>query len=130
MGSYGRPLAVSLTSFWPHGALEDSVGHVPATDSGMKKIFITILTLAGLAFTASAAEVVVRIGPPRAVVERRSTSPGRGYVWMQGYQNWDGRSHVWVPGRWETPPRGQKHWQGHRWVKRHNEWVLVEGRWR
>jgi hypothetical protein len=98
-------------------------------DQGMKKTLITSLILTGLAMTAPA-EVVVRIGPPHAQVERRPPTPGRGYVWIPGYQNWDGRAHVWVPGRWEMPPRGHRHWQAHHWVKRHDGWVLVEGRWR
>jgi hypothetical protein len=92
---------------------------------------LTGLVFAGaLAFTASAAEIVVRVSPPRMVVQKRERSPGPGYVWVQGYQNWDGRSHVWVPGRWERPPQPRGRWQPHHWVHRRDGWVLVEGHWR
>ena len=83
-----------------------------------------------LAIGAFAADVVVRIGPPRAVAEHRVRAPGPGYVWVQGYQSWNGRSHVWVPGRWELAPRPHARWVPHRWVRRNGGWVLVEGRWR
>lgn len=76
------------------------------------------------------AEVVVRIGPPHAVVERRGVAPGPGYVWINGYHNWDGTRHVWVPGRWDRPPHPGGRWVAHRWVRRGNGWVLAEGHWR
>ena len=83
-----------------------------------------------LATGAMAADIVVRIGPPRPVVERRPRPPARGYVWVPGYYRWDGRAHVWVPGLWELPPRPHARWEAHRWVKRRGEWVFIEGRWR
>lgn len=76
------------------------------------------------------AEVVVRIGPPHAVVERRGRAPGPGYVWISGYHNWDGNRHIWVPGRWDRPPHARGRWEQHRWVRRNGGWVLVEGHWR
>jgi hypothetical protein len=80
--------------------------------------------------TALAADVVVRIGPPRPVVERRGPAPGRGYVWVPGYHAWDGNRHNWVGGRWEQPPRPRARWENARWVRRNGGWVFVEGRWR
>jgi len=77
-----------------------------------------------------AAEISVRIAPPRARVERRGPAPGRGYVWVPGYQRWDGHAYAWEPGRWDMPPRPRARWEAHHWVKRHGEWVFVEGRWR
>lgn len=96
----------------------------------IKNIITGLILAAGLAITASAADIIVRIGPPRNQVERRPVSPGRGYIWQPGYQNWNGNSHVWVGGRWEQPPRRGARWESHRWQKRRGEWVLVEGRWR
>ena len=98
--------------------------------SMVKKIISGMILAAGLAVSASAADVYVRIGPPRPIVERRPISPARGYVWVPGYHNWDGRSYVWVAGRWEQPPRARARWQKHHWVKQRGGWVLVEGRWR
>lgn len=95
----------------------------------MNRILAKLLLVVALAGTASA-EIVVRIGPPRSVVQRRPPAPGRGYVWIPGYQNWNGRSHEWTQGRWEQPPRRNAHWERHRWQKRNGGWVLVEGRWR
>jgi hypothetical protein len=97
----------------------------------MKKIWMS-LVLGGLLTSGSlaAAEVVVRIGPPAPLIERRGPMPGRGYVWINGYQRWDGNAYHWAPGRWEQPPRSRARWQQHRWKKRHNEWVFQEGHWR
>jgi hypothetical protein len=93
--------------------------------------------LIGLAFAGAlicgvaAADIVVRIAPPRVQVQKRDRAPGRGYQWVQGYQSYDGRGYVWVPGRWEQPPRPGAHWVGHRWNRqRGGGWVMVEGHWR
>ena len=83
-----------------------------------------------LAVSGFAAEVIVRVAPPRPVYETRGPMPGRGYVWINGYHRWDGRAHVWVPGRWERPPHPRSRWVEHRWVKRHGGYVFVEGHWR
>lgn len=96
----------------------------------LSKTLGALIISAGMTFTALAAEVVVRVAPPHAVVETRGPSPGAGYVWIPGYHNWDGNRHVWVAGRWEQPPRPHARWEAHRWVKRNGGWVLVEGRWR
>ena len=79
---------------------------------------------------ATAADVVVRIGPPRPVVERRIESPGPGYVWTPGYHRWDGNRYVWTAGAWVQPPRPHARWVAHRWVRRNGGWVMVEGHWR
>jgi hypothetical protein len=79
---------------------------------------------------ASAADIIVKVGPPRPVVERRVVSPGRGYIWTEGYHRWDGGHYVWVPGSWQNPPRRNARWEKARWVHRRDGWVFVEGRWR
>lgn len=79
---------------------------------------------------AMAADVVIRIAPPRPIVERRVPAPGPGYVWVNGFHRWDGRAYAWVPGRWEQPPRRHAKWVAHRYVKRGNGWVYQEGHWR
>ena len=86
--------------------------------------FVTALT-----FTASA-DVVVRVAPPRPLVEHRVPPPGRGYVWTPGYHRWDGRAYVWTPGAWVVAPHPHAHWVPAHWVHRHHEWVFVEGHWR
>ncbi len=96
----------------------------------LKNTVAALLLSAGLALSAVGAEVVVRVGPPRAIVETRGPAPGPGYVWIPGYHNWDGSRHVWVAGRWERPPRPGARWEAHRWVRRNGGYVLMEGHWR
>jgi hypothetical protein len=94
------------------------------------KRLIGLVFAGALVFSAAAADIVIRIAPPRVVVERRMPPPGRNYVWVSGYQRWDGNAYVWTSGRWEQPPRGHAHWVAHRWVHQRGGWVLVEGHWR
>ncbi len=94
-----------------------------------KRIIGLAVFACALTFSA-AGEVVVRIAPPAAVVERRGMAPGPGYVWINGYHRWDGNAYSWNAGRWERPPRPHARWIAHRWVHRRGGYVLVDGRWR
>jgi WXXGXW repeat (2 copies) len=96
----------------------------------LRKGLIAALFAATMSVGLFADEVVVRVAPPRAVVETRVPAPGPGYIWTPGYQRWDGRAYVWAPGAWMRPPRAHARWVAHRWVHRHGGWVLVEGHWR
>ena len=89
------------------------------------------LVFAGaLAFSAGAADIVIRLAPPRAVVERRPPAPSRNHVWTRGYQRWNGNAYAWTPGRWEQPPRPRARWVAHHYVhQRNGGYVLVEGHW-
>jgi hypothetical protein len=84
----------------------------------------------GLAFQVSAAEVIVKVAPPHAIVEKRGEAPSKEHVWIAGYHNWDGHAYVWVPGRWERPPRPHAVWVAHTWKKRGDGYVMVEGHWK
>ena len=89
------------------------------------------LVFAGaLAFSATAASVVIRIAPPRAVYQRRGRAPSRQHVWVSGYQRWDGNAYSWNAGRWEQRPQRNSRWVSHRWVHQRNGYVLVDGHWR
>jgi hypothetical protein len=84
-----------------------------------------------LAFSAMAADVVIRLAPPRAVIERRSPRPSRNHVWVNGYQRWDGNAYSWNQGRWEQPPRPRARWVQHRYTRqRGGGYVYVQGHWR
>ena len=96
----------------------------------MKKWILALLLAISLAPAASFAQVVVRVGPPAPIVERRGPAPGAGYVWIGGYHRWDGGRYVWTPGRWDRPPHPGMHWEAHRWEHRHDGYVFHEGRWR
>ena len=97
----------------------------------MRKVFLTVLFATGVAIgSAQAADVVVKIAPPRLRVEHRPAAPGPGYVWVRGYNRWDGNAYVWVPGEWQRPPHAHAVWVAPRWQHRHDGYVFVEGRWR
>ncbi len=96
----------------------------------LRKILLTTLIGAGIAMSANAAEVFVRIAPPRPLVERRMVAPGRGYIWTPGYHRWDGRAYAWAPGAWVLPPRPRSRWVPAHWAERRGGWVFVEGHWR
>jgi len=96
----------------------------------LRKGFIGLFIASALTLSAAAAEVVVRIAPPAAIVETRGVAPGPGYVWIGGYQRWDGAAYAWNAGRWEAPPRPGARWVAHRWERRHGGYVFREGRWR
>jgi hypothetical protein len=94
------------------------------------KGLIGLFFAAALAVSSLSAEVVVRVAPPRMVVENRGHRPSPNHVWVSGYHRWDGNAYAWTPGGWQEPPRAHAHWQAHHWVHRNDGWVMVEGRWR
>jgi hypothetical protein len=77
------------------------------------------------------AQPVVRVAPPPPVrVGVVGKPPGIGYVWIEGYQRWDGKKYLWVSGRWVRPPRAGAVWVAPTWVRQRNGWVLDKGYWR
>jgi hypothetical protein len=46
--------------------------------------------------------------PPEALPEEQPTPPTPGMTWVAGYWHWDSLRYVWIPGRWVTPPPGQR----------------------
>ncbi len=66
---------------------------------------LAVLILASALPALADTRVYVRVGPPRAIVETRVVAPGPHHVWIAGCHRWDGAAYVWVPGRWELPPR-------------------------
>jgi WXXGXW repeat (2 copies) len=96
----------------------------------LRKGLIAGFFAAMLSVNVFAADVVVRVAPPRAVVETRVPAPGPGYVWTPGYQRWDGHAYAWQAGAWVKPPHPHAHWVAHRWVHRHGGWEMEEGHWR
>jgi hypothetical protein len=67
--------------------------------------------------------------PPRAygVI---GTTPGPGYVWIDGYQDWRAPRYVWVPGRWVRPPRARAVWVPGHWNHRGGRQVWIRPHWR
>jgi hypothetical protein len=95
-----------------------------------RRVMIGFVFAGILVFSAAAADVMIRIGPPHVRIERRTPPPSRNHVWISGYHRWDGRAYEWEPGRWEPRPRPHAHWVAHRYVRRNGGWVFVEGHWR
>jgi len=91
-----------------------------------------LVAICGLVLTAGVAnaQIVVRIGPPPRVVERRPPPPHEGAVWVQGYHRWDGNAYVWVPGEYRDPPHPHAAWVDGHWAHRSGGYVWVEGHWR
>lgn len=71
----------------------------------------------------------IRVAPPAPRFESMPVAPSARHVWVKGYWGWDGRGHVWVPGRWELPPQASARWIEGRWVQSGVEWVWEGGRW-
>jgi hypothetical protein len=99
------------------------------------RTFLGMAVVAG-ALTASSAcaspggRVYVRVGPPAPIVEARIVAPGPGYVWVSGYHTWNGSAYVWVPGRWNMPPRPRARWVAGHWAHERHGWYWIDGRWR
>ena len=79
--------------------------------------------------TAAVAQVRVSIRtappPPRHEV---MPAARRGYVWVPGYWNWNGRRHVWQQGVWVKERRGYLYNQP-AWEERNGHWELRRGGW-
>ena len=71
-------------------------------------------------------------GPPPVVQEEAVVpTPGAGYVWINGYWDWDvGRHHwAWSSGRWEQPPKRGQRWTPSHFETRNGKHYYRRGRW-
>jgi hypothetical protein len=75
--------------------------------------------------------VIVREAPPPFIVERQPPPPGPGYIWIDGYQHWNGQRYEWHRGEWTRPPRERAVWVAPRYEK-HDQggYRYVPGQWR
>ncbi len=67
--------------------------------------------------------------PPPPVRYEPMPQPRPGYVWAEGYWNWNGGAYVWVPGSWVRARSGYEYAQP-RWEERERGWELHRGGWR
>ena len=70
-------------------------------------------------------DIEVRPPPDRVVVV---PAPRSGYVYAPGYWRWNGRTHVWVDGRF-LRERRDAHWIPAHWEERHGRYHFEEGHW-
>ncbi len=66
----------------------------------MRKIVLTALLTFTLLPALSFAQVYVKVAPPPPVVERYGAPPQAGFIWIPGYQRWNGTRYIWVAGHW------------------------------
>lgn len=85
--------------------------------------------LGGTSIGASAAPygVTIDVAPPAPRFEA-APAPRRGYAWVPGYWNWNGRGHSWVRGTWMRERRGYVYAQP-QWVQRGGHWEQRRGQW-
>ena len=96
----------------------------------MRKIVLTALLTFAMLPAPSFAQVYVKVAPPVPVVERYGAPPQAGFIWIPGYQRWNGTRYIWVAGHWVRPPRPGAVWVPYSWVHRSGGWILIEGHWR
>jgi hypothetical protein len=87
-------------------------------------------SLAAGACAGTSGRLYVRTGPPPLRTEAVLVSPGPAYVWVPGYDRYDGRAYVWEAGRYERPPRPRARWVAGHWQQERRGWFWVDGHWR
>jgi hypothetical protein len=93
---------------------------------------VLLSALLGFVFcmtSASAEDVAIHARPPKVTAERRPPSLGPEYVWIDGYQRWNGSKYTWQAGHWEMPPHEHAIWMAPRWQRRHEGYFFMEGWW-
>jgi hypothetical protein len=68
--------------------------------------------------------------PPPVRYERAPPLPSPDHIWISGYWSWDGRAHIWIPGRYELRPHPRAAWVDGHWARHERGWHWVEGHWR
>lgn len=93
-------------------------------------VALVVSSAAYIPMQASAQSFSIVIGnAPPPVRYEFVPPPRRGYIWVPGYWNWNGRRHVWAEGHWERARRGYVY-SAPRWEQRHDGWHLARGHWR
>lgn len=72
--------------------------------------------------------IVVQKAPPAA---RHEAAPAvrRGFEWVPGYWDWNGRRYTWVAGHYERVRPGYVYTRPE-WRRERNGWILERGGWR
>ncbi|HET9794970.1 MAG TPA: YXWGXW repeat-containing protein [Thermoanaerobaculia bacterium] len=108
----------------------------------MRRLWNSILPLAVVAATALPARAQVPVPPlphleihiahshpPRFRHEVRPERPGRDYVWIGGFWDWEGDQWIWVPGRWDRPAGHHVRWIRPRYVHEYGAYRYEPGHW-
>src|SRR5258706_4025010 len=65
---------------------------------------------------------VAHAAPPALRHERIAVRPGREYVWVSGYWDWQGNDWAWVDRRWVLPEQRGGHWVKARYARVGDGW--------
>jgi hypothetical protein len=78
------------------------------------------------------AQISIRIGaaPPPPVVEHYGAPPHPGWVWVPGFQRWDGHGYRWTHGHWAHPPHPGAVWVPESYEHRPDGFYFHAGYWR
>lgn len=93
------------------------------------KLLAAAVILFGTALSACGGYVAVG-GPPPPRYGVMGYAPGPGYIWTDGYWNYNGGGWGWVNGRWMLPPRGRHYWVRSEWRHEGGRWRFHQGHWR
>jgi hypothetical protein len=81
--------------------------------------------------TPTGREVIfIKEAPPPPRDETPPPPPSQSYTWIPGYWTVRDGEKMWVPGRYEMPPRTGATWIAPRWERRGEGYVFIEGYWR
>lgn len=73
--------------------------------------------------------IFVETAPP-AVKESAPPMPSKvGYVWSDGYWNWNGSTYEWAEGSWVEVVEASKKWIGPTWTQEGTKWYFTAGHW-
>ena len=74
--------------------------------------------------------VIVQEAPPPMMVERRPPPPSAGYLWIDGYWNWDNQRYSWQAGRYVVPPQADVVWVAPRYDRDARGYRYSPGQWK
>ena len=73
--------------------------------------------------------VIVQQAPPPMIVEQQPPCPEPGFVFIAGYNHWDGHRWGWVHGYWVRPPHPQARWMAPQYPQVGGKYNYVQGHW-
>jgi hypothetical protein len=89
--------------------------------------FAAAMLLAGPSVQAANVDFDINVAPPAPIYEE-TPPPREGYVWAQGYWDYDNGQHVWRKGHWEQDHPGEQ-WTNGGWTEHDGHYQLDRGHW-
>ena len=79
-----------LQAFIKRRRVQQRVPREERESTFMKRLLATVVLALTLFPAVALAQAIIRVGPPPPIVERPGPVPGPRYVWVPGYQRWNG----------------------------------------